>query len=51
MLVDVLMRSTRAGAAGAFDLVTGDIERLSGRRAQSALDFVATVLVPSAATV
>jgi NAD(P)H dehydrogenase (quinone) len=49
MLVDVLMRSQRAGSAGAFDLVTGDIERLTGRRAQSALDFVATVLVPSAA--
>jgi NAD(P)H dehydrogenase (quinone) len=51
MIVDVLMRSTRAGVGGAFDLVTGDIERLTGRRAQSALDFVATVLVPSATAV
>jgi NAD(P)H dehydrogenase (quinone) len=49
VLVDVLTRSQRAGSAGAFDLITGDIERLSGRRAQSALEFVSTVLVPSAA--
>jgi len=40
--------SQRAGSAGAFDQVTGDIERLTGRRAQSALGFVSTVLVPSA---
>ena len=48
-LVDVLTRSQRAGSAGAFDLVTGDIERLTGRRPRSALEFVSTVLVPSAA--
>jgi NAD(P)H dehydrogenase (quinone) len=48
-LVDVLTRSQRAGSAGAFDLVTGDIGRLTGRRSQSALEFVSTVLVPSAA--
>jgi hypothetical protein len=45
----VLTRSQRAGSAGAFDLVTGDIGRLTGRRSQSALEFVSTVLVPSAA--
>jgi NAD(P)H dehydrogenase (quinone) len=48
-LVDVLTRSQRAGSAGAFDLVTGDIGRLTGRRSQSPLEFVSTVLVPSAA--
>jgi len=49
MLVEVLMRSQRAGSEGAFDLVTGDIARLTGRRARSVIDFVSTVLVPSVA--
>jgi NAD(P)H dehydrogenase (quinone) len=39
-IVDVLMRSQRAGRAGAFDLVTGDIERISGRRPQSPIEFI-----------
>lgn len=49
MLVEVLMRSQHAGSEGAFDLVTGDIARLTGRRARSVIDFVSTVLVPSVA--
>jgi NAD(P)H dehydrogenase (quinone) len=43
-LVDVLSRFQRAMHDGAFDLVSGDIERLTGRRAQSAVDFVASAL-------
>lgn len=48
-LVDVIMRSQRAGAEGAFDLVSGDIARLTGRQARSAIDFVSSVLVPAVA--
>jgi NAD(P)H dehydrogenase (quinone) len=47
VLIEVLSRSQRAGSAGAFDLVTGDIGRLTGRPAQSALEFLANLLAPS----
>jgi NAD(P)H dehydrogenase (quinone) len=40
-LVDVLSRFQRAGRDGAFDLVSGDIERLTGRKPTAATDFVA----------
>jgi NAD(P)H dehydrogenase (quinone) len=43
-LVDVLSRFQRAGREGAFDLVSGDIERLTGRKATPATDFVANAL-------
>jgi len=39
-LVDVLSRFQRAGREGAFDLVSGDIERLTGKKATLATDFV-----------
>ena len=48
-IVEVIMRSQRAGSEGAFDLVTGDIARLTGRQARSAIDFVSSVLVPAVA--
>ena len=44
MLIDVLSRFQRAGRDGAFDLISGDIERLTGRKPQAATDFVANVL-------
>jgi len=44
--VDVLMRSQRAGRNGAFDLVTADIQRISGRSAQSPIDFIVRALQP-----
>jgi NAD(P)H dehydrogenase (quinone) len=43
-LVDVLSRFQRAGREGAFDLVSGDIERLTGRKPTAATDFVANAL-------
>lgn len=43
-LVDVLGRYLQAGREGAFDLVAGDIERLTGQPAMSALDFVTRAL-------
>jgi NAD(P)H dehydrogenase (quinone) len=43
-LVDTFAGFQAALRAGAFDLVTGDIERLSGKRAQSAADFFARAL-------
>jgi NAD(P)H dehydrogenase (quinone) len=39
-LVDVIGRFQQAGRDGAFDLVSGDIERLTGRKATLATDFV-----------
>jgi len=45
-IVDVLVRSQKAGRDGAFDLVTGDIERHTGRRAQSAMDFIVRAVQP-----
>jgi len=45
-IVDVLMRSQRAGRNGAFDLVTADIQRISGRSAQSPIDFIVRALQP-----
>ena len=44
VLVDVLSRFQRAGHDGAFDLVSGDIERLTGKPPLAATDFVATTL-------
>jgi NAD(P)H dehydrogenase (quinone) len=38
-LVDIFAGFQAALRAGAFDLVTGDVERLSGKRAQSAAEF------------
>ena len=43
-LVDVLSRFQQAGSEGAFDLVSGDIARLTGRPAQAATDFVTEAL-------
>jgi NAD(P)H dehydrogenase (quinone) len=43
-LVDVLSRFQRAGREGAFDLVSGDIERLTGRKPTAATEFVANAL-------
>lgn len=43
-LVDVLSRFQRAARDGAFDLVSGDIERLTGRKPTLATDFLARVL-------
>ena len=43
-LVDVLGRFQQAGREGAFDLVSGDIARLTGTPAKSATDFVAEKL-------
>jgi len=39
-LIDVLVRVDRAGRDGAFDLVTGDIARLTGTPARSPIDFL-----------
>lgn len=43
-LVDVLSRFQQAAREGAFDLVSGDIARLTGRAPQLATDFVAAAL-------
>jgi NAD(P)H dehydrogenase (quinone) len=43
-LVDVLSRFQRAMRDGAFDLVTGDIERLTGRQATPATAYLARAL-------
>jgi NAD(P)H dehydrogenase (quinone) len=43
-LVDVLGRFQQAGREGAFDLVSGDIARLTGTPPKSATDFVAEML-------
>jgi NAD(P)H dehydrogenase (quinone) len=43
-LVDVLSRFQRAMRDGAFDLVTGDIERLTGRKATPVTDYLARAL-------
>jgi NAD(P)H dehydrogenase (quinone) len=43
-LVDVLGRFQQAGREGAFDLVSGDIARLTGTPPKSATDFVAEQL-------
>jgi NAD(P)H dehydrogenase (quinone) len=43
-MADVLARFQEASAAGLFDLVTHDVERLSGRPAQSAVDFLVAAL-------
>lgn len=43
-VVDLLARFQEASAAGLFDVVTHDVERLSGRRAQSPVDFVVAAL-------
>jgi NAD(P)H dehydrogenase (quinone) len=44
LLVDVISRFQRAGREGAFDLVSGDIARLTGRAPGAAGDFVAKAL-------
>lgn len=43
-MAEVLVRFQEASAAGLFDLVTHDVERLSGRPAQSPVDFVVAAL-------
>jgi NAD(P)H dehydrogenase (quinone) len=43
-LLDVLLRFQADVAHGAFDLVTRDVERLSGKPAESAADFLARSL-------
>ena len=43
-MADVLARFQNASAAGLFDVVTHDVERLSGRAAQSAVDFIVAAL-------
>src|SRR6185503_15170927 len=43
-MADVLARFQEASAAGLFDVVTHDVERLSGRPAQSAVDFIVAAL-------
>ncbi len=43
-LVDIFFGFQTALRAGAFDLVTGDVERLSGKRAESPADFFARML-------
>ena len=43
-LVDTFFGFQAALRAGAFDVVTGDIERLSGKRAESPADFFARML-------
>jgi NAD(P)H dehydrogenase (quinone) len=47
-LVEVIGRFQQAGRDGAFDLVSGDIERLTGRRPLLATDFVLNALKGSA---
>jgi NAD(P)H dehydrogenase (quinone) len=43
-MADVLARFQAASAAGLFDMVTHDVERLSGRPAQSPVDFIVAAL-------
>jgi NAD(P)H dehydrogenase (quinone) len=43
-MADVLARFQDASAAGLFDVVTHDVERLSGRAAQSPVDFIVAAL-------
>jgi NAD(P)H dehydrogenase (quinone) len=43
-MADVLARFQNASAAGLFDIVTHDVERLSGRAAQSPVDFLVAAL-------
>jgi NAD(P)H dehydrogenase (quinone) len=43
-MADVLARFQAASAAGLFDVVTHDVERLSGRPAQSPVDFLVAAL-------
>jgi NAD(P)H dehydrogenase (quinone) len=43
-MADVLARFQDASAAGLFDVVTHDVERLSGRPAQSPVDFIIAAL-------
>ena len=43
-MADVLARFQDASAAGLFDVVTHDVERLSGRPAQSPVDFIVAAL-------
>ena len=43
-VVDLLARFQEASAAGLFDIVTRDVERLSGRPAQAAVDFIVAAL-------
>jgi NAD(P)H dehydrogenase (quinone) len=43
-MADVLARFQDASAAGLFDVVTRDVERLSGRPAQSPVDFIVAAL-------
>ena len=43
-LVDVLSRFQQAGREGAFDFVSGDIARLTGKPPRLATDFVAEML-------
>jgi len=43
-MADVLARFQEASAAGLFDVVTHDVERLSGRPAQSPVDFIVASL-------
>jgi len=43
-MADVLAKFQDASAAGLFDVVTHDVERLSGRPAQSPVDFIIAAL-------
>jgi NAD(P)H dehydrogenase (quinone) len=43
-MADVLARFQNASAAGLFDVVTHDVERLSGRAAQPPVDFIVAAL-------
>jgi NAD(P)H dehydrogenase (quinone) len=43
-MAEVLARFQDASAAGLFDIVTHDVERLSGRAAQSPVDFIVAAL-------
>jgi NAD(P)H dehydrogenase (quinone) len=43
-MADVLARFQDASAAGLFDVVTHDVERLSGRPARSPVEFIVAVL-------
>ena len=43
-MAEVLARFQDASASGLFDVVTHDVERLSGRPAQSPVDFIVAVL-------
>jgi NAD(P)H dehydrogenase (quinone) len=43
-MADVLARFQEASSSGLFDVVTHDVERLSGRPAQSPVDFIVAAL-------